>query len=84
MREQHGDPEVVVGRDLRLFCGANDPSESEEPQEPDVWRVLRNLQTLLGDSRGSAEDISHQGYSGDVAQVPQLDSLGLHLRDHYH
>ena len=59
MREQHGDPEVVVGGDLRLFCGANDPSESEEPQEPDVWRILRDLQIVLGDSGRGTEDFPY-------------------------
>jgi hypothetical protein len=46
-----------------------------------VWRVLRNIQALRGDPRGSYQDVVGESHSGDVTSLPKLDSTGLHLRD---
>lgn len=84
LREQHGHPQAIVRGDLRLLSRTDDSSKSEASEEPNVWRVLGNLQALLGNLGGGTEDLADQGHSRDTAEVLELDSPRVYLRDNHH
>lgn len=84
MREQHGNPQASVRGDFRFLRRANDAGEDEEPQEPDVWGILRDIQTMFGDSGGGPKNVFDQSYARDVAAILELDPAWLYFRDHNH
>ena len=47
-----------------------------------MWRVLRNIQALRGDSGGGHQDFVGESNPRNVASLPELDPVGLHLRDY--
>lgn len=84
LREQYGDPEVIIRGSLRLFGGPDDFNEDEESEEYNVCRVRLHLPTLLRGPEYRQSGKSDQGDPGDPAPLPQLDPPRLHLRDSHH
>ena len=84
LRKQHGHPKTPFRRNIRLFRRADDPDQNKESQESNVRRILGDIQALLRGARRSAKILTHQGDFRDLAQIPQLDSSWVHIRNENH
>lgn len=67
VRKQHDYSQTPLGGNLRLFRGTNDTDKDQKSQEPNVRRILRDIQALFGSIRGGPEVILDQSNIGDTA-----------------